>query len=78
MCGGGGGCHIKEEDLHGSRGRVLKREGGVPADEPPHRSVGGVCVCVCVGVLNSTQKWTYGKAMARPTSGGGSVINTCE
>ena len=41
VCVGGGECHIKEEDLHGSTGRVLKREGGVPADEPPHRSVGG-------------------------------------
>ena len=38
---GRGECHIKEGDLHGSTGRVLKREGGVPTDDPPHWSVGG-------------------------------------
>ena len=27
VCVGGGGCHIKEEDLHGSTGRMLKKTG---------------------------------------------------
>ena len=33
VCGGGGGCHIKEEDLHGSTGCCIAV---------------CVCVCVCV------------------------------
>ena len=53
VCTGGGGDAILErKTCMGLRAACFEKWGGVPADEPPHLTVGGerapLCVCVCV------------------------------